>query len=164
MGRLATEPRPPRPADLAIAGSRMLTGLLRRIWKLNYSQLAPGNMGTSLTLMMLMFRIMVATSDGEPLTITELANAVSMPPATVKRYVDVLVKHLRAKMVAQRKRGRGQQQVIVANLDYLDSKMTLDHWDKSIETIETCLNELIRLRLLLHDQLVRNGRHAKAAE
>jgi hypothetical protein len=28
--------RSPRPADMAISGNRMLTKLLRKIWKMNY--------------------------------------------------------------------------------------------------------------------------------
>jgi hypothetical protein len=160
MGRLATQPRPPRPADIAIASSRMLTGLLRKIWKLSFQPLAPHNMGTSLVLMMLSFRIAVATADGDPHTITSLAKLVDMPAATVRRRVFDLITHHRVKMLASRKRGLGHEQIVVFDLCRLDRLMTLDHTDCCIGLIETSLNEMKRLRELLHQELVANGKQA----
>lgn len=162
MGRPATQPRPPRPADIAIAGNRMLTGLLRRIFEMNYRRLAPNNMGTALVLMMINFRVVIATADGMPLTITELAKITHMPPASVRRHVDMLVRHHRVKLIASRKRGRGEEKVIVSELDYLDGKITLEHLDASIVLMETCLAECKRLRPLLMDQLVCNGKKQAA--
>jgi DNA-binding MarR family transcriptional regulator len=154
--------RPPRPADLAIVGARMLTGLLRRIWNLNYKSLAPGNMGISLVLMMVAFRAIISTGDNEPLTVTELANILTMPPSTVRARVATLIKHHRVKLVAGRKRGRGEEKVIIANLDQLDRMMTVEHVDASIEIIEDALNEIKRLRALLYPQLIENGKRKQA--
>lgn len=158
-----TPPNKPRPADIAIAVTRLLSGLLRQIWKMSFRQLAPGNMGASLLLMKLSFRIAISTVDQDPLTITKLAKFEDMPPSTLKRYVELLVKHHRVKMRASRKRGRGQQaEIIFVELERLDRLMTLEHTDWCIELTETHLNEMKRLRQLLWPELAANGK--KAAE
>jgi hypothetical protein len=154
----------PRPADLAITGNLMLTTLLRRIHALGFRELAPGNMGRSLVLMMISFHAGIATADGDPATVTELAADIGMPAATLRSYVAMLVKHKRVKLIISRKRGKGQEQRIAVDLDRLDKLMTLDHVDASIEIIEGGLNELKRLRQLLLPQLMANGNGRAAAE
>ena len=153
--------KPPRPADLAITGNRMLTALLRRIWALGYKDLAPGNMGKSLVLMMISMRAGIATADGDPATITELATAIGMPAATLRSHIGTLVKHKLVKLIASRKRGKGQEQHIVSDLDRLDRLMTLEHVDASIELIENSVNEMKRLRELLLPQLMANEKGAE---
>jgi hypothetical protein len=154
--------KPPRPADIAICGNRMLTSLLRVIFELDYQQLTP-DMGTCLVLMMLHMRISIATAEGNPLSFAQLATLVTMAPTTVRSYVAILQKHHRVKLVAGRKRGRGQQQLIVANLDRLDGRITFKHVKFCIGIIETCLNELKLLSAALLPQLMANGK-ARAAE
>jgi len=154
--------KPPRPADLAIVGMRMLSGLLHRIWEINYKRLAPGNKAKSLVLMNIAFRVAIATHDGEPHTLTSLARIIDMPANTLRSHVAVLVKHHRVKMVASRKRGKGQESTIVANLDFLDGLMTVEHVKFCIDLIETNLNELKLLSALLMPQLIANGKKQAA--
>ena len=159
---MSTSPKPPpRPADLAITVNTMLSSLLRRIWEIDYKQLSP-DMGTCLVLMMLHFRISIATGEGHPLTHTELARVVRMAPTTVRSYVAILEKHNRVKLIAGRKRGRGHEQVIITNLDRLDDRITIKHTKFGIETIETCLNELKLLSTVLLPQLIANGKQQAA--
>lgn len=154
----AAEPRPPRPADLAVSGARMLTGLLHQIWKINYKQMAPGNKAKSMVLMGIAFRVAIATADGKPHTMASLSKDIEIPPATLRDLVKLLVRYKRVQMIAGRKRGKGHEQMIVANLDFLDSLMTIQHVKLCIETIETCLNELKLLSTAMMPQLIANGK------
>jgi IclR helix-turn-helix domain len=152
-----SESRQPRPADLAISGSRMITAFMRRIWKHNYRRINPGNMAASLPLMMALFYAAIATAEGRPLTATQLARKMKTPVSTVSRYVETLRAHGRVKITNGRKRGKGHEKLVVVDLDLLDSKMTLEHVDASIAIIKPTLEELERLREVLLEQLVANG-------
>lgn len=159
-----TSPRAARPADIAIAVTRLLSGLLRKIWKQSFRQLAPGNMPTALTLMKLSFRIALCTADQKPQTIAQLAKLEDMAPSTLKRYVDMLLKHHRVQKRNNRTRGRGQESEIVFEFDRLDKLMTLKTVDWIIELTETQLNEMKRLREQLLPELKTNGKKGEAAE
>lgn len=150
-------PKPPRPADLAIAGSRMITAFMRRIWNHNYRRIHPDNMAASLPEMMALFYAAIATAEGKPLLISQLAMKMKTPPSTVNRYVETLRLHDRLKIIFGRKRGKGHEKLVVVDLDLLGAKMTLEHVDASIGIIRPCLEELERLREVLLEQLVANG-------
>lgn len=156
-------PKPPRPADIAIVVSRMLIRLLRKIWKRSFRQLSPGNMAASLILMVLSFQAAIGTVDEDPQTVTQFGTLFEMSRSTMDRYVKLLVKHHRVKMRNNRKRGRGQEGVIIFEIDRLDKLMTLELVDWLIGLIETHLNEMKRLRELLLPQLAANGK-PEAAE
>lgn len=135
----------------------MLTALQRKIWKLNYRRINPGNMTASLPLMLTSFHASIATYDGKPLTVTELARIMKTPATTVSRYLETLRLHNRLKIVDGRKRGKGHEKIVVVNLDDLDAKMTLEHLDASIAVIRPCLQELEGLREVLLEQLIAKG-------
>lgn len=155
-----SEQRQPRPADLAILIRRMLTALLRKIWKRDYRRINPSNMTASLPLMLASFHASIATKDGKPLTVTQLGTKMKTPTTTVNQYAEKLVPLGGHKIVNGRKRGKGHEKFVVADLDLLDAKTTLEETDSYIAIIRPALEELERLREVLLEQLIANGNGA----
>lgn len=108
------------------------------------------------------FEAALTTVDENPQTVTQFGNLFNMSRSTMKRHVDLLVKHHRVKIRNNRKRGRGEEGVIIFEIDRLDKLMTIELVDWLIAVIECCLNELKRLRLLLMPQLIANGKKQAA--
>lgn len=160
-------PRAPRLADFAITGNRMLLALLKTIWAMNYKQMGKDtkrdNVGSTLATMLVSFCASIATRAGRSLSPGGIATSLGMPPSTVGRCIETLEENDLITLRKGRKRGVHIEKLVISNLDHLDSMMTLDHVDWAITIILECLLNLIRLRELLHDQLVANGKD-KAAE
>jgi predicted transcriptional regulator len=134
-----------RPADLAIAGNRMLLELLHMIFLRRYSSDPPKRFGAALELMMVSMLVSVTTRDGKPLTASGIAKKLLMPRSNVDRHL----KHLVARGAVALEKRRW-----CADLDVLDSyMMSKAHLDRAIHLVQACLNEFIRLRIELREQL-----------
>jgi predicted transcriptional regulator len=139
------QPRGSRPADLAIAGNRMLIELLHMIFLRRYANDPPQRFGAALEMMMVSMLVSVTTRDNKPLTASGIAKKLLMPRSNVDRHL----KHLIARGAVALEKRR-----YVADLDVLDSYlMSRAHLDRAITLVQTCLNDFLRLRVELHAEL-----------
>jgi hypothetical protein len=133
-----------RPADLAIAGNRMLIELLLMIWRRRYNRNNP-KLGATLELMMVSMQTSIWTREGTPPTLSELEKKLLISHGQVDRHLKTLMKEGSVTKIGMRYH---------ANLDRLDQLLTSRaHLETAMAIIKTCLDELERLGVLLADKL-----------
>jgi hypothetical protein len=134
-----------RLADLAIASNIMQEELQQLIWRVAYRDVNHYP-GATWELMRVSKFTAVTTRQGRAVTITEVSEALMMPYSNAKRYLGVLVKMGRVKMVKRR---------YVHDLDRLDQIMaSRANIEEAMSIVDRCLSEWKRLLPLLADQLV----------
>lgn len=130
----------PRPADAAVAISRLITTVTHDIHTNGGETFEETrNFGQSLELMAVMAYVLITTADGEPRNATQISKAIDIPRSSVQRHLKTLAASGRLRAVGN---------VYVADLDFYDRLVTTERLNDWLDSVKSASTELHRLRAL----------------